>query len=164
MNARPYIPQPRARRVYGVVILLLVIGGAILQFKWMQQARDSGATDIVPSAFAEKLQQWMLMKKGLDPGQAYSGGPAAERITCETCLGTGTYLPENGVPTMCPICLGVGFHMIRRLDSADRICPLCAGMGRVQRPDTGEVATCPRCDGRGLVRSHAETGPAPAGN
>lgn len=161
MTFRSHVPQPRGKRIYGIVILLLVVGGAYLQFKWMQQARKNSAEAIMQPAFAEKLQQWMLMKKGLAPGDSMAGGSAAEQIPCETCLGTGTFVPDTGVPTMCPICLGVGFHMIRRMDPGDRICPLCAGMGRVQRPDTGEVDTCPRCSGRGLVHSPAAAESAP---
>jgi DnaJ-class molecular chaperone len=64
---------------------------------------------------------------------------------------------------MCPICLGLGFHMIKRFDASDRICPLCAGMGRVALPDTGVIGTCPRCEGRGLVRSQAAASAAAAG-
>ena len=43
-------------------------------------------------------------------------------------------------------------RLIRRLDSNDDLCPACGGMGRWESPDTGAVDTCPRCQGRGLVR------------
>ena len=137
-----------------MLILLLVVGGAYLQFQWMQRAREAGAENIMPSPFAEKLQKWMLMKKGLEPGAPGATAPGgAEKIVCDTCLGTGTYLPDTCAPSLCPVCLVVGFPMTRRLDPADHLCPLCAGMGRVSAD--GEVGVCPRCGGRGLVRSPA---------
>ena len=152
-----YVPRrSKSRTVYVVVIALLVIGGAILQFDWMQRARQAaGSGDIVSNPLAEKLGRWMLDKRGLSGPGAVGDlqAPGVEKIMCETCLGTGEAPGADGRPGICPICQGVGFRMIRRFDSADRLCPLCAGMGRVEMPDTGEVANCPRCDGRGLVRA-----------
>ena len=146
--------------MYGVLILILVVGGGLLQFHWMQNARKANT---VPDAFAEKLARWMMLKKGLTPEEAGldSGVPGAEKLPCQNCLETGSVLADGGGREICPVCLGVGFHLIRRLDSADRICPNCAGMGRTQKPGTGEYGTCPRCDGRGLVRPPAAAEPAP---
>ncbi len=137
--------------------LLIIVGGAILQFNWMKHAKQE---DVVSNAFVEKLGAWMLHQKGLSPDQPSGGAQVAETIACENCFGTGSVLGEDGAKTLCPICLGVGSHAIRRFDPADRICPLCAGMGRTRLPDSGAYGTCPRCDGRGLVRSPAADVPA----
>lgn len=153
-----------------MVITLLVIGGGILQFNWMQRARRAaGSEDLISNPVADKIGRWMLEKRGLGPGAASSFGggaeaPGIERIICETCMGTGEAPPAGGAPGICPICQGVGFRMIRRFDAADRLCPLCAGMGRVELPDTGVVDTCPRCAGRGLVRSQPEAEAPPPGD
>lgn len=88
-----------------------------------------------------------------------------ERIGCQYCRGTGATmdeLDETGMETVhCPVCYGVGFRFIRRLDPSDKICPACGGMGRFQDVDTGRFRTCGRCDGRGLIR--VQTGSAPDG-
>lgn len=154
-----------------MVITLLVIGGGILQFDWMQRARRAaGSEDLISNPVADKIGRWMLEKRGLGPGGGGDvlGGlaeaPGVERIICETCMGTGEAPAVDGMPGICPVCQGVGFRMIRRFDAADRLCPLCAGMGRVELPDTGVVDTCPRCGGRGLVRSQPEPQPPPAGD
>jgi hypothetical protein len=165
LNERSFLPRrPKGKRVYGLLVALLVVGGGILQYQWMQRVRQAGADDVVPPAFAEQIGRWMLAGKGLAPdGGAISPNTAgAEKIICEHCMGSGSALSDLGERSICPICQGVGFHMIRRFDPADRICPFCSGMGRVELPDTGEVGTCPRCDGRGLVRSQMNA--APAGN
>jgi hypothetical protein len=165
LNGPIYRPRrPRGKRVYGFLIALLVVGGGVLQYQWMQRVRQQGATEVVPPAFAEQIGRWMLAGKGLAPdgGSLAPSADGAEKIICENCMGSGNVLSELGERSICPICQGVGFHMIRRFDPADRICPFCSGMGRVELPDTGEVGTCPRCDGRGLVRSQMDL--APAGN
>lgn len=149
--------RSRGKGIYGGVIFLLVLVGFILQFQWMDRMKESGSTDVVPQAFAEKLKVWMLRKKGMEPDTLSTEAKAAEEIPCRTCMGSGTILTPEGERLICPICLGVGFHMVRRFDPADHLCPLCAGMGRVEWPDTGEVGTCPRCGGRGLVRSGTST-------
>ena len=145
--------------MYGVLILILVVGGGLMQFHWMQTARKANT---VPDAFAEKLARWMMLKKGLSPEEVglETGAPGVEKLPCQNCLETGSVLADGGGREICPVCLGVGFHLIRRLDSAERICPNCAGMGRALQPDTGKYGTCPRCDGRGLVRP-AGAGDAP---
>lgn len=149
----------RFKGSYAVLALLIIVGGAILQFNWMKHAKQE---DVVSNAFVEKLGEWMLHQKGLapeKPGEALG----IETIACEYCLGTGSVLGEDGAKSLCPICLGVGSHVIRRFDPADRICPLCAGMGRTRLPDSAEYGTCPRCGGRGLVRSQAAAEDAAAG-
>jgi len=136
------------------VIFLLVIIGFILQFQWMDRMKESGATDTVSPVFAEKLSHWMMLKKGLDPNMLSTDAQQAEKIACGNCMGGGTLLTPQGEREICPFCQGVGFRMVRRFDPADRICPFCLGMGRAVNPDTGEVETCLRCDGRGLIVSH----------
>jgi len=145
------------------VIFLLVLVGFILQFQWMSRMKETGATDVVSPALADKIKNFMLRKKGLPVDTLSTEAQATERIPCDTCMGGGTILTPDGQREICPICLGVGFHVIRRMDPADRLCPLCGGMGRVENPETGRVGTCPRCDGRGLVRSHVQTVLPPEG-
>ncbi len=143
---------------------LLVVAGFFLQLNWMQQARKKTAPDMVmPGGFADKLGRWMLMKRGMDPN-AVTGAPGVETIECGYCLGTGHVLSDESRQAICPICQGVGSRLIRRLDEYDRICPLCAGMGRTELPDTGRIDTCPRCGGRGLVRSQIGNASAPDEN
>lgn len=143
---------------------LLVVAGFFLQLNWMQQARKRSAPEMgMPGGFADKLGRWMLMKRGVDPAAA-TGVPGVETIECEYCLGTGHILSPSGQKMICPVCQGVGSRLIRRLDEYDRICPLCAGMGRTELPDTGEIGTCPRCGGRGLIRSQVPDAPAPDEN
>jgi hypothetical protein len=152
-----------SKNVYGLLIVAMVLVAFVLQYHWMQRVRELGADGIAPNTFAEKLSRWMLHKRGVsldDP--AVLGQIGTERIPCETCGQTGTLFSEAGAPVPCPICLGVGFRMIRRFDAADYICPACAGMGRVEMPDTGVVDTCPRCGGRGLVQSTAVVPADPA--
>lgn len=153
--------RAKSKGVYGGLVVLFVLLGFILQFKWMERAREKGATDIIPSGFANKLSHWMLQKKGLDPDSGEAGG--VKKIPCETCLGSGIHLADGGAEEICPICQGVGFRMIRFMNPADRICPNCAGMGRFADSDTGAVGTCPRCDGRGVIRSPAAPDSAPDG-
>ena len=49
--------------------------------------------------------------------------------------------------------------MIRPFDAQDVICSACGGMGRIET-DAGGAETCPRCDGRGFVRTEGKV-PAP---
>jgi hypothetical protein len=156
--------RPKGRGVYGGLIALLVLVAFIVQFKWMQHAKETGAISLDSQGLASKLSLWMLQKKGLDAEAGAVDISGAQKIACETCMGTGSVLSGKGEKEICPICLGVGFHMVRRFDPSDRICPFCVGMGRAVMPDTGAVDTCPRCGGRGLVRSQAGTNAAPDGN
>jgi hypothetical protein len=147
--------------VYGGLIFVFVTVAFILQFQWMQRVRRSGQTDIVPESFASAIRSWMLRRSGIapeeyDPSLEQFG---IERRDCATCMTSGTVTGPDGQAGICPVCLGVGFRMIRRFDAADDLCPACAGMGRVELPDTGEVGVCPRCTGRGLIRRQ---GPAAA--
>ncbi len=144
-------------------MVLLVVAGFFLQMDWIQRIKKQSASDIAPNALADKLGQWMLQTKGIEPGSV-AGAPGVETIECGNCMGTGNVLSDEGKKRICPICQGVGSRLIRYLDSSDRICPNCVGMGRAEDPDTGEVGTCPRCGGRGLIRSQAALEAAPSGN
>lgn len=146
---------PRNRAVYGGLILAMVLGGFALQSRWMKEVQEKKDIDILPQSLADKVSRWMLEKKGIDPGTLQAGEPGIKKIHCETCLGTGKILGEDGGAAICPVCQGVGFHMIRRFDEADKICPNCAGMGRALLADRSAVGVCPRCDGRGLIHSQA---------
>ena len=148
-------PQPKGKSVYVGLMVLVVVGGFFLQLNWLQRAKQDPA-NVAPNAFADKLGHWMLQTHGGENGGAApAGAPGLENVECGNCLGTGHVLSETGGKAICPICQGVGYRLIRRFDAADRICPMCAGMGRVQLSPDGEVGTCPRCEGRGLIRDKA---------
>ncbi|HAL92072.1 MAG TPA: hypothetical protein DCM68_03505 [Verrucomicrobia bacterium] len=151
------------KSVYASLIFLFVVLGFVLQFNWMQGVKEKKAEEFAPQGLADKISRWMLQKRGLDPDMLSEGQPGVDKINCAICMGTGRVLGQPGEKAICPICQGVGFRMIRRFDAADRICPFCSGMGRVELPDTGVVGTCPRCDGRGLVRSRATAESVPDG-
>ena len=152
-------PQPKGKGPVVAVIGLLVILGFFLQLNWMQRAREN--TDIPANSFADKLGQWMLQQKGAEPvAGGGSGAPGVESIECDRCFGTGGVLSPDSKREICPICLGVGSRLIRRLDPNDVKCPACGGMGRMVLPDTGEVGTCPRCQGRGLIQRGGGTADA----
>jgi hypothetical protein len=155
-------PQRSGRRVYGALIAGMVVVAFVLQFLWMRHIRASGPDSIAPNTLADRLSHFMLQRRsgGAEPTVVY-GEMGTERVTCEACMGVGAVLSDQAVKTPCPICQGVGFRIVRRFDDEDRICPMCIGMGRVAMPDTGVVGTCPRCDGRGLVRRAAEPPSSP---
>lgn len=143
-------PQPKGKAPVVAVIGLVVIVGFFLQLNWMQSAKRN--VDIPANGFADRLGRWMLKQKGVETGPV-AGAPGVETLECDRCFGTGGILSADGQKReICPICLGVGSRLIRRLDSNDDLCPACGGMGRWESPDTGAVDTCPRCQGRGLVR------------
>ena len=146
-----------------MVLVVFVVVGAVLQANWMQEAKNNASTDTLPQGFTKKISQWMLQKKGIALDDAALGSSEAKKIVCETCLGSGLHSSTGDEKEMCPICQGVGFRMIRKLDAADQMCPACGGMGRVEFYDTGNVGTCPRCDGRGLIRVQVETQVEPSG-
>ena len=77
-----------------------------------------------------------------------------KRVGCDYCAETGIIDDETEAAgfRLCPICFGVGVHMIRKLDDHDKLCPACGGMGRLYDFDTEQPRTCGRCDGRGLIR------------
>ena len=152
-------PQPKGKGPVVAVIGLLVILGFFLQLNWMQRAREN--TDIPANSFADKLGQWMLQQKGAEPvAGGGTGAPGVESIECDRCFGTGGVLSPDSKREICPICVGVGSRLIRRLDPNDVKCPACGGMGRMVLPDTGEVGTCPRCQGRGLIQRGGGTADA----
>lgn len=81
-------------------------------------------------------------------------------IECDHCGGLG-FIPDQQDPSkrhICPLCYGMGGHLIRKFDKKDKLCPLCGGMGRVLDEETGEAEWCPRCGGRGVIRERTETG------
>ena len=141
---------------------LVVVAGFFLQLNWMHRIRERDLSEMAPNSMASKLGQWMLRQKDAE-SDALLRAPGVETIECENCQGTGGTLSNDGGREICPICQGVGSRLIRYLDSSDRICPNCVGMGRAELPDTGEVVTCPRCGGRGLIRNPAEAEDPAAG-
>ena len=146
------------------LMALVVVGGFFLQLNWMQRAKREGAVDMAPNALADKLGQWMLEKRGGESRASEASAtvaPGVETKKCFNCQGMGYIFTADGQREICPICQGVGSHLVRYLDSADELCPGCAGMGRAVLSDTGEVGTCPRCGGRGLIRPATEPVPEP---
>lgn len=79
---------------------------------------------------------------------------AIDRIPCDKCARRGTVrdAADSRIVTMCPVCFGIGSHMIRWFDDLDVVCAPCGGMGRVD--EEGVWRTCRRCDGRGLHRAN----------
>lgn len=150
-------PAPKGKNVTVALMFVLVIAGFFLQLNWMQRAKQNA--EIPPDGFAAKLGQWMLNQKGAGESAA-TGAPGVENIECDRCFGTGGVLSPEGKREACPICMGVGSRLIRRLDPADYKCPACGGMGRMVLPDSGVVGTCPRCEGRGLIRRGGGTADA----
>jgi DnaJ-class molecular chaperone len=77
-----------------------------------------------------------------------------KKVECDHCGGTGlvTDAKKPGRVEICPVCFGVGSHAVRKLDPQDALCLLCGGMGRVYDEQAEIAQTCPRCDGRGLIR------------
>jgi len=150
-------PSPKSKNVYVALMVVLVIAGFFLQLNWMQRAKENA--EIPPDGFAAKLGQWMLHQKGAGESAA-PGAPGVENIECDRCFGTGGVLSSDSKREICPICLGVGSRLIRRLDPNDVKCPACGGMGRMVLPDSGVVGTCPRCEGRGLIQRGGGTAAA----
>jgi len=77
----------------------------------------------------------------------------AQKVICEHCDGRGT-LRDTDNPSkleLCPLCFGLGSHLVRKVDGHDELCPRCGGMGRLVDEDTGVGRSCPRCEGRGLI-------------
>lgn len=144
-------------------MVLVVVGGFFLQLNWIQRTKREGAADLAPNAIADRLGKWMLEQRGGDAAvSAPVNAPGVQTITCFNCQGMGYIFTADGQREMCPICQGVGSHLVRHLDPADELCPGCAGMGRTILADTGEAVTCPRCNGRGLIRRPAaDSAPAP---
>ena len=152
-------PAPKGKSVTVALMFVLVIAGFFLQLNWMQRAKRTA--EIPPDGFASKLGDWMLAQKGAGKAAGTApGAPGVETIECDRCFGTGGVLSADNKREICPICLGVGSRLIRRLDPDDVKCPACGGMGRMVLPDTDEVGTCPRCQGRGLIRRGGGTADA----
>ena len=150
-------PAPKGKSVTVALMFVLVVAGFFLQLNWMQRAKQNA--EIPPDGFGAKLSQWMLNQRGAGAGVP-AGAPGVETIECDRCFGTGGVLSPDSKREICPICVGVGSRLIRRLDPNDVKCPACGGMGRMVLPDTGEVGTCHRCQGRGLIRRGGGTADA----
>lgn len=77
---------------------------------------------------------------------------STSRMNCEVCQKTGIVRDRDNsqIKLMCPSCFGVGYHIFRRFDDRDAICPACGGMGRTDID--GDWGLCERCDGRGIFR------------
>lgn len=127
--------------------------GAPLQWNWMKQTRREGTTDYAEGTLADRLSRFLLHKWGVTDAEKQDWSEqGVEQIICNGCDGLGRLLDDQGRYQPCPLCHGVGFGVIRRFGPNEHLCSFCAGMGRAILPDSGTADTCPRCDGRGLVR------------
>jgi DnaJ-class molecular chaperone len=77
----------------------------------------------------------------------------AKQVQCEHCESRGVVeSPENPAKLeLCPICFGLGSHLVRPLDEHDVLCPACGGLGRLYDADSGLARDCRRCLGRGMI-------------
>jgi len=162
MSPRSVRPRrSKGKSIYGGVIFLIILIGFVLQFQWMTRMQETGSTDVVPQIFAQKLEAYMLQKKGLPPDMLSTEAKAVEQVPCPYCMEGGTIITPEGERAICPICQGVGYNVIRRFDPAEKYCPACGGMGREESLETGVISTCARCQGRGLILTHPEPLPVP---
>lgn len=142
------------KKVHMGLLIVIVLVGLVAQFRWMQRMKQGESGDVAPNILLEKFGLWFSGKLG-GAGGAGSDVSGVKQVTCNNCSGTGSLLSWSGEREICPICQGVGFRMVRQFDAADRLCPACAGMGRVDLMDGSGVATCLRCEGRGMIQSQA---------
>lgn len=125
----------------------------IMQFRWMQKAKNDPS--IASESFALALAKWAAgTERSMEKLPVEVEGHT-ERISCHRCEASGIVYTQDGQRVPCPVCYGVGYRVVRYFDDNDRTCPLCGGMGRAEDFETGEVGTCPRCDGRGLIHRQA---------
>ena len=120
--------------------------------------KNSKALMIAPIIIACLLGLVYQLKWQKNQQALYGKSTAIERIPCMHCHEKGLILSDsapNGY-TFCPYCFGVGGHYIRRLNDADVLCPACAGLGRIEDPQTHQIRTCKRCDGRGLIQAQQQ--------
>lgn len=159
--ARPSITIRKKGRGCGTSIGILIavaIAAFFLQYRWMQGVREKNKDDLISEGnpFAQKVQEMMLKQKGLllppeeAPSSIPSGSSLVKHISCHVCLETGRLMTADGMMMTCPVCKGVGYHVVRYFTGEERLCPACSGMGRAPQED-GTYAPCSRCDGRGLL-------------
>ena len=106
--------------------------------------------DVAPNILLEKFGLWFSAKLGARGRQRRVGREAS-------------YVQQllwNRQPAGRAVSGNVLFakawlSMVRQFDAADRLCPACAGMGRVDLMDGSGAVTCPRCEGRGMIQSQA---------
>jgi hypothetical protein len=141
-------------------VLLLCLA----ECRWLASRRGAASAEMIHDGnpLARWIQSVLLRQKGISPETPAAADAAVQTLPCTWCLGVGVRAVPGGGDAVCPVCLGVGSHAIRRFSPAERICPACLGMGRAWESGLegeGPVIPCPRCDGRGLLPPPA---PAPA--
>ena len=135
--------------------LLLVLGAVAFfaQMRWMNGAKRRSAEDM--GGIALKLNEYLNGQAGTGekksaPKGGGTGAGGVLEVPCDACGGTGWQLDgESGRRETCPICLGHGARLLRKLHEDDYLCMACAGLGRVPDGEGGGME-CPRCGGRGL--------------
>lgn len=88
--------------------------------------------------------------------------PESSRIICPVCHGekvivydpTGTNNPLNRRTQACPVCLGVGYRVLK-VPAGKKVCPDCQGMALVYFPlqpgSPVRAGNCARCGATGLI-------------
>lgn len=105
---------------------------------------------VVGIIFVILQRQWVLRNE--EQFAPYTLLSQVQKVQCDHCGGTGLLKGSNGVQVvLCPVCFGVGSHLVRKTGTADVLCPACGGMGRLIDARTGEARFCKRCGGRGLI-------------
>ena len=143
--------------------LLLVLGAVAFfaQMRWMNGAKRRSAEDM--GGIAVKLNEYLTGQAGVGekksvPKAAGSGAGGILEVPCDACGGTGWRMDGDvGRREACPICLGHGMRLLRKLHADDHLCLACAGLGRVDDGQGGGME-CPRCGGRGLEEDEQEEG------
>ena len=133
----------------------MIVAGFAAQLLWMGKhtgGRDADKMVSPDNPIARFLQNTMMEKKGLDgtDGEGEASRAGTETIACAYCFGIGQ-VRADGQVVLCPVCLGVGSHAVRRITGDELLCIACDGMGRVAQDGAIEAETCPRCRGRGLI-------------
>lgn len=124
-----------------ILLVALICGlGLILQRDWINRNKEKFANPFMSRLFQQGYKTEYLT------------------VQCWHCEGTGLVdTPADDTKRMCPVCYGVGMNYIRRLEKTDILCAECLASGRVLDAD-GHPATCPRCDGSGVLRGHDTRG------
>lgn len=128
IHRRPPTPEKNRSGIYALIVILLGAVLVIFQGVWVSRNKALFQRGVVLELVTEK-------------------------IDCDYCGGLGM-IRDPAYPTqmyLCPLCFGVGSHVVRRITDRDTLCPVCGGLGRVLDEPTGYAQTCPRCDGRGLI-------------
>lgn len=125
------------------LVICLTVIAVVFQIQWLQSSERSFKIPEFRSFFRKML-----------PLQTWS-------IQCNYCHSKGTVEhPERyGEAMDCPLCFGLGYNLVRKINDRDMVCPQCNGLGR-SLVDRMNSTGCVICGGRGLlVNLDHEPGP-----